>query len=100
MLFSGLIYKCKWDGHNATYYGKTKVHFKVQIFKHIGISHLAGPKVKIANLLCCSYSPSLEDFPILTKDSNNFSFKIMETLLIACDKCIFNKADSSLPLTL
>ena len=60
-------------------------------------------KVKIHNnkltviqehLLCCNYSPSFEDFSILTTESNDFKLKIIESLLIARDKPILNKADS------
>ena len=49
MLLSGLLYKYKCGGCNASYYGKTKRHFKVQICEHLGISHLTGKKVKIDN---------------------------------------------------
>ena len=51
-------------------------------------------------LSCCNYSTYFEDFSILTKESNNFKLKIMEILLIACDKLALNKADSFLPLQL
>ena len=96
MLLSGLVYKYKCDGCNATYYGKTKRHFKVQICEHLGISHLTEKKVKIDNnkltaiqehLLCCNYSPSFEDFSILTRESNGFK-------LIAGEKPFLNNADS------
>ena len=109
MLLSGLAYQFKCGGCNATYYGKTKRHFKVRICEHLGISFLTAKKVKIDNnklmviqehLLCCNYSPSFDDFSILTRESNDFKLKIMESLLIARDKSIFNKADSSLPLEL
>ena len=89
----------------ATYYGKTKLHFKVRICEHLGISHFTGKEVKIDNnkltaiqeyLLCCNYSPSFEDFSILTRKSNDFTLKIIESLLIARDKPVFNKVDSSL----
>ena len=109
MLLSGLVYKYKCGGCNATYYGKTKQHFKVRICEHLGISHLTGKKVKIDNnkltaiqgsLLCCNYSLSFENFSILTRESNDFKLKIMESLLIAGDKPVLNKADSSLPLQL
>ena len=72
-------------------------------------SHLAGKKLKIDNnkltaipehLLCCNYSPSFKGFSILTKECNDFKFKIMESLLIARDKPVLNKAYSSLPLEL
>ena len=108
MLLSGLLYKCKYVGCNATYYGKTKRNFKVRICEHLGISHLTGKKVKIDNnklmaiqehLLCCNYSPSFEDFSILTRESNDFKLKIIP-ILIAHVRPILNKADSSLFLEL
>ena len=49
MLLSGTVYKYKCGGCNATYYGMTKRHFKVQIYEHLGISHLTGKKVKTDN---------------------------------------------------
>ena len=52
------------------------------------------------HLLCCNYSPFFEDFSILTRESNDFELKIVESLLIARDKPILNKSDSSLPLEL
>ena len=109
MLLSGLVYQYKCGGCNVTYYGKTKHHFKVGICEHLGILHLTEKKVKIDKnklmaiqeyLLCCNYSPSFEDFSFLTRESNDFKLKIMESLLIAHDKAILNKADSSLSLQL
>ena len=91
------------------FYGKTKRYFKVRICEHLGISHLTEKKVKIDNnkltaiqehLLCCNYCPSFADFPILTRESNDFKLKIMESLIIARDKPILNKKDSYLPLEL
>ena len=82
-----------------------KRHFKVRICERLGIPHLTEKKVKIGNnkltaiqehLLCFNF----EDFSILTRESNGFKLKIMESVLIACDKPILNKADSSLPLEL
>ena len=86
MLLSGLVYQYKCGGCNATYYGKTKRHFKVRICEHLGISHLTEKKVKIDNnkltaiqehLLCCNYCPSFEDFSLLTRESNDFKLKII-----------------------
>ena len=101
MLLSGIVYQYKCVGCNATYYRKTKRHFKVRICEHLGIPHLTEKKAKIDNNkltaiqehhLCCNYCPSFEEFSILTRESNDFKLKIMESLL--------NKADSSLPLEL
>ena len=98
---SGLVYQYKCGGCNATYYVKTKRHFKAWICEHLGISHLTGKKVKTDNkklttiqeyLLCCNYFPFFQDFSILTRESNDFKLKIMESLLIARDKPILNKA--------
>ena len=109
MLLSGLVYQYERSGCNATYHGETKRHFNVQICKHLGISHLTGKNVKIDNnkltaiqedLLCCNCFPCFEDFSIMTTESNGFKLKIMQSLLIACDKPILKKADFSLPLEL
>ena len=109
MLISWLFYKWKCGGCNATFYGKIKHHFKVQICEHLDISHLTRKKVKIdnnnliviqENLLCYNYSPSFENFSILTRESNNFKLKIIENLLIVHDKPVLNKAHSSLSLRL
>ena len=109
MLLSGIVYQYKCGGCNATYYGKTKRHFKVRICEHLGISHLTEKKVKIDNnkltaiqehLLCCNYSPSFEDFSILTRESNDSKLKIMESQLTARDKTILNKTHSFSPLEL
>ena len=100
MLRSGLVYKYKCGGCNATYYGDTKHHFKVWIWEHLGTSHLTGKKVKTDNnkvtaiqehLLCCNYSPSYEVFSFLTRESNDFKLKVMESLLIARDEPCLNK---------
>ena len=40
MLLTGLVYKYKCGGCNATYYGNTKRHLKVRIWEYLGISHL------------------------------------------------------------
>ena len=45
-LFSGIVYKFKYGGFNATYYGKTKRHFKVRMCKHLGVSALIVKRVE------------------------------------------------------
>ena len=52
------------------------------------------------HLLCCNYFPSLEDFSILTRESNDFKLKIMESVLIARDQSVFNNADSCLSVVI
>ena len=98
-----MAFQAKLLGH----YGKTKRHFKVRICEHLGISQLTRKKVKIDNkklkviqehLLCCNNSSSFEDFSILTRESNDFKLKILESLLIPRDKPMINMADSPLHL--
>ena len=109
MLLSGLVYKPKCGGCNASYYGKNKHHLRVQICEHLGISYLPGKKAKLDNnkltaipehLIFRNYSPSFENFPILTRESNDFKLEIMESPLPARGKPVLNKVDISLPLEL
>ena len=62
-LRSGIVYKFQCGDCNATYYGKTKRHFKVRISEHLGISALSGKRVKgdenpaiTENLLFCNHA--------------------------------------------
>ena len=55
MLLLGLLYKYECGSCNATYYGKVKRHFNVQICKHLGVSHLIGQNVKIEQSKNISY---------------------------------------------
>ena len=102
MLLSGLVYKYKCGDCNATYYGKTKFQSP-----NLSTSHWKKLKIDKNKLMaiqehhfCFNYSPSFEVFSILTRESNDFKLKIMENLLIARDKSVLIKADSSLPLEL
>ena len=71
-LRSGIVYKFKCGSCNATYYGKTKRHFKIRICEHLGVSALTGKRVKGDNdsaikehHLFCNYSSGFDDFCIL-----------------------------------
>ena len=46
VLRSGIVYNFQCGSCNATYYGKTKRHFKVRMCEHLGISALTGKRVK------------------------------------------------------
>ena len=50
-LCSGIVYKYQCSDCNATYYGKTKRHFKVTICEYMGISTLFGKRVMMILLL-------------------------------------------------
>ena len=107
-LHSGLVYKFKCAGCIATYYGKTKRHFKVRACEHLGISPLTGKRVTSVfqstaikdQLLYCQHSPTMDDFSILCSESNNFKLTLMESILIIRDKACLNTTIQVMPLEL
>ena len=89
LLLSGIVYKFHRDSWKATYYDKTKRHFKVRMCEHFRISALTGKRVKgdddpaiKEHLLFCNHTPDFEDFSILATNNNDFKVTIMESLLI------------------
>ena len=94
-------------GCNATYYDKTKRHFKVRMCEHLGVSNLTGKRVKGDNNfaikehhLFCSYSSGFGNFSILASNNNDFKFTLMESLLIDRDHPPLKKNKHSLHLEL
>ena len=51
-------------------------------------------------LLLCNYSPSFENFGVLTKENKSFIMKLKESLLIMRDKPSLNRNIRSAPLCL
>ena len=104
-LLSGIIYKFKCGGCNATYYSTTKRHFKVRMCENLGVSALTGKRVKSDNdsavkehHLFCIHSSGFDDFSILSSNDNDFKVTFMESLLIKRDHPSLNKNRHSLPL--
>ena len=71
-LSSGIVYKFQYGKCNATYYGKTKCHFKVRMCEQLAIFALAGKRVKSdddsaikEHLLFCNPKPDFENFSII-----------------------------------
>ena len=98
LLHSCIVYKFQFDGCNATYYGKTKRHFKVRMCEHLEISTLTGKRVKgddysaiKKHLLFCNHPLDFEDFSILATNNNDFKVTLMESLLINRDHPPLNK---------
>ena len=86
-LRSGIIYKFKCGGCNATYYGKTKGYFKVRISEHLEISDFTGKRVKgdndsaiIENHLFCNHSSGFDNFSILARNNYDFKATLMDSL--------------------
>ena len=108
-LQSGLVYRFECSGCNATYYGKTKRHFKVRMCEHLGISHLTGKRKTLhpgqssaifEHTLFCRGTPLFSDFDVLARDTNDFKLTLKESLLISRDKPLLNKTIQSMPLEL
>ena len=106
-LRSGIVYKFKCGSCNATYYGKTKRHFKVGMCEHLGVFALTGKRVKGDNdsaikehHLFCNNLSGFDDFSILASSNNGFKATLMESLLINRDHLPLNKNRHSLPLEL
>ena len=106
-LRSGIAYKFQRGSCNATYYDKTKRHFKVRLCEHFGISALTGKRVKgdddstiKEHHLFCNLTTDFEDFSILATNNNDFKVALMESLLINRDHPPLNKKKQSLPLKL
>ena len=106
-LRSGIVSKFQCGSCNATYYGKTKCHFKVRMCEHLGISALTGKRVKgdddstiKEHLLFCNHTPDFQDFSILATSNNDFKVTLMESLLINRDHPSLSNNKKSLTLEL
>ena len=105
LLRSGIVYKCECGSCNATYYGKTKRHFKVSVCEHLEISALTEKRVKGDDdsaikehiFSFCNHTPDFEDFSILATSNSDFKATLMESLLINRDHPTLNKNKESLP---
>ena len=74
-----LCYKFQCSSCNATYYGKTKRHFKVRVSEHMGVSARTGKNIKSTkssavrdHMLVCNNIVSFEDFSVFANGTNNF----------------------------
>ena len=104
---SGIVYKFQCGSCNATYYGRTKPHFKVRMCEHLEISAVTGKRVKgdedsaiKEHLLFYNHTLDFEDFSILATNNNDFKATLMESLLINTDHPPLNKNKHYLPLEL
>ena len=96
---------------NLVYYGKTKRHFKVRVFEHLGISlrtsnrftynHKQNKNTTVLNHLHeCKCNSSINDFKIIGSAKNDYLLCLKESLIIHKDKPLLNKSVKSIPLPL
>ena len=102
-----LCYKFQCSSSHATYYGKTKRHFKVRVSEHMGVSAHTGKNIKSTknyavcdHMLVCNNIVSFEDFSVLANGTNDFTIKLQESLLIHRDALLLNKTSESASLML
>ena len=106
-LIPGVVYKFQCGLYNVSYYGESIRHLELRSGEHIGVSPLAGKKVKLIKnsavrdrLLHCNYLQFLDNFSILAHENKTFLLKIKKSLLIMRDKQSLKKSISSAPLYL
>ena len=110
-LRSKILYRYTCDGCNSIYLGKTKRHFLVRAYEHLGLSLRTGKKftynpnngnnTAILNHINTSGCVgNIENFDIIGSASNDFHLCLKESLLIKKFKPSLNKSIKSIPLKL
>ena len=110
-LRSHLLYKYTCNSCNAIYIGKTRRHYLVRVFEHLGISLRTHNKFTfnpdnksnsaiLSHINCQKCVGDIENFKIIGSATNDFHLKIKESLLIRKNKPKMNGADQSVPLEL
>ena len=102
-LLSCIVYKFKGGRFNSSYYGETYRYLEVRSGEHILVfPPLTFKKVKqpsvessICDDLFFHYSPSFDDFIILTQETNKFLLETKGSLLTKRDKPELNKNSST-----
>ena len=112
-LRSKILYQFTCDGCNSIYIGKSKRHFLVRAYEHLGLSYRTGKRLtynpQCSNNTavldhinqsdqCCG---TLDSFRLIGGARNDFFLKIKESLLIKKVKpSLLNKSKASVPLYL
>ena len=112
-LRSNILYRFTCDGCNSIYIGKSKRHFLIRAYEHLGLSYRTGGQLKYNpsysnNTAVLSHlhekescNGTLDSFDIVGGAKNDFFLKIKETLLIKKVKpTLLNPNGQSVPLHL
>jgi len=114
-LSSKILYRYTCNGCNSIYLGKTKRHFLVRAYEHLGLSLRTGKKftynpknINNSSILdhlnqaekCNGNHNNLDNFEIIGRARNDFFLCIKESLLIRKFKPSLNLKDKSIPLRL
>ena len=108
---SFVLYKFKCSRCNSAYVGKTKRHYLVRMFEHLGISLTTGNKYRfnpnnnnntavLNHINCNNCEASLDNFRIIGSARNDYTLCLKESLIIQLYKFDLNKNVKSMPLFL
>ena len=106
-----ILYKFTCRRCNSTYGGKTKRHYMVRIFEHLGISLATGKKFTynpknsnnttvLNHINCNNCNATVDNFRIIGSARNDYTLCLKESLLIQLYKYNLNKNVKSMPLYL
>ena len=106
-----ILYKFSCGGCNSTYLGKSKRHYLVRVFEHLGISLTTGknysynPKnnnntAVLNHIKCSNCNANLDNFRIIGSARNDYQLCLKESLLIQLHKYNLNTNIKSMPLKL
>ena len=111
-LRSKFLYRYVCNGCNSVYIGKSKRHFLVRVYEHLGLSLRTGKKLTynpshnnnsgILDHINCSNNchGDINNFKIIGTARNDFHLLLKESLLIRKFKPSLNSRDTSIPLQL
>ena len=108
---SHILYRYTCDGCNAVYIGKTRRHYLVRVFEHLGTSLLTHKKYTynplninntaiLNHINCKKCAGNQNNFKIIGSAKNDYLLCLKETLLIHKDKPKINTNERSVPLYL
>ena len=111
-LRSHILYQYSCDGCNSIYLGKTKRHFGVRAYEHLGLSlrtdkpltynpnhnNNSGIRVHLNDQNNCL--GNIDNFKIIGKAKTNYHLRLKESILFRKVKPSLNTQETSIPLQL
>ena len=104
-----LLYLFKCDSCKAVYPGKTKRHYKVRLYEHLGLSFKTEETMKYNESLATAvrkhchvhnHPNNVNSFRVVGRARNNFNLMIKESILLYRTGDCLNTAERSVPLQL
>ena len=106
-----ILYKFSCGGCNSAYLGKSKRHYLVRVFEHLGISLATGKRYTynpknnnntavLNHINCNNCHANIDNFRIIGSAKNDYTLCLKESLLIQLYKFNLNTNVKSMPLKL